>query len=241
MHAKPDVRPPMTETVVSMMSKVGDESGLALEIEALVFYIQHMFDTRNVLKQRKQWDEDRQAKITAAIALAMKQWDEDHYPRLLEATWGWHPFYHAFVTNPLCSSFKPAYPLYHTVVEGVGVHTQLLNQTHVRRVYPVPWSVLLFRCFLKYLSFVPVPVSHPFHGGTLDNVTRWMKMAEEHSGEGWRVWQLATTYLREEGFLVFAGTREVESRQQWLSEVDAAWKELKSPTQVWWGELHDWC
>ena len=231
----------MTQTVVATISQVGDGSGLACEIEALLTFIQHMFGMRNVMRQRKQWEEDRQAKITAAIALAMKQWDDDHYPRLLEATWGWHPFYHTFVANLLCSSFRPSYPLVHTVVEGLATHTLLMTQTHVQRVYPVPWSVLMLRCFLKYFSVVPTPISHPVSGGSIANVTTWLAMAEDDSGEGWRAWQLATTYLREDGFLVFAGAREVDSRQQWISDVDAAWTELKSPSPAWWAELRAWC
>ena len=66
-------------------------------------------------------------------------------------------------------------------------------------------------------------------------------MAEDDSGEGWRAWQLANSYLREEGYVVFAGAMEVDSKQQWLSHVDAAWIKLKSPTPVWWGELRAWC
>jgi hypothetical protein len=41
------------------MSKVGDESGIAYEIDALLSYIEHTFVMRNVTKQRKQWDDDR--------------------------------------------------------------------------------------------------------------------------------------------------------------------------------------
>ena len=241
LQDKPDIGPAMKESVVATFRRLGDGSGVESEIDALLNYGQHVFNMRNVLKQRKQWDEDRQAKITSAIALAMKQWDDDHYPRLLEATWGWHPFYHTFVVNPLCSSFRPAYPLHHSVVEGVGVHTQLLKQTSVQKVHPVPLSVLLFRCFLKYTSLVPPPVSHPFVGGSDANVTTWLKMAAKDSGDGWRAWQLATTYLKEEGFFVFAGAREVDSKQQWLTEVDAARMELKSPTPDWWLRLRVWC
>lgn len=72
LQARPDVRPTITDNVVATINRVGDEAGLGSEINALVNYIQHMFHMRNVLKQRKQWDEDRQAKIVAAIAAAMK-------------------------------------------------------------------------------------------------------------------------------------------------------------------------
>ena len=68
---------------------------------------------------------------------------------------GLAPLYPSFVANPLCTSFRPTYPLYHSVVEGLHVHSQLLQQSHVERVYPVPWSVLLLHCFLKYHSLSP--------------------------------------------------------------------------------------
>ena len=62
----------MTETVVATISKVGDASGVTAEIDALLNLVQHMFAQCNVMRQRKQWEEDRQAKISSAIALAMK-------------------------------------------------------------------------------------------------------------------------------------------------------------------------
>lgn len=213
LQARSDVRPAVTELVVDTMGKVGDSEGLASEITALISYVQHTFVTRNVMRQRKQWDEDRQAKINTAIANAMRQWDDDHYPRLLEATWGWHPFYHSFLSNPLCFNFKSSYPLQHSVKEGVGVHGRLLQQSPVDIVYPVPWSVLFIRCFLKYHMRLPPLVSHPFRGGTVGNVTGWLKHAQEDEWDGGSAWFLATRYLKEEGFFVFAGAREVESRQ----------------------------
>jgi hypothetical protein len=88
------------------------------------------------MKQRKKWDEDRKAKISNAIAKAMKQWDDEHYPRLLEATWGSHPFYVSFVSNPLSLHFRPSYPLHHSVVEGLNVHALLLQQSHVSKGLP---------------------------------------------------------------------------------------------------------
>ena len=170
----------------------------------------------------------------------MKQWDDEHYPSLLEATWGWHPFYLSFVANPLCSSFRPAYPLYHSVVKGMNVHSELLEQSHVQRVHPLPWSVLFLHCFLKYHSLLPPIISHPLSGATLGNVTTWLKLAEEDAEDGWRAWHLGTKYLKEEGFLVFAGARQVESKQQWVAELDAAWLDLKHPMSDWWAELHFW-
>ena len=59
VQARPDVQPAITETVVATMSKVGDESGIVYEIAALLSYIEHIFVMRNVMKQRKQWDDDR--------------------------------------------------------------------------------------------------------------------------------------------------------------------------------------
>ena len=143
--------------VVAVMSKVRNLAHLASEVDALVNYIQHTHVMRNVTKQRKQWDEDRQAKVSAAIAGAMRHWDETHYPRLLAATWGWHPFYPTFVDNPLSRNFRPEYPLFNSVVEGSHVHSVLLQQCNVKRVWPVPWSVLLLRCFLKYHTLLPPP------------------------------------------------------------------------------------
>jgi hypothetical protein len=240
LQASSDVNPAMTETVVATMKKVDDEPALQVEVDALVNYIQHKVLMRNVMKQRLQWDEDHQTKVNAAIATAMKEWDEEHYPSLLEETWGWHPFYFSIVTNPICPSSRPAYPLNHSVVEAINVQFQILEQEHVQRVHPVPWSVLFLRCFLKFHSLVDPIISHPFSGGTIGNVTAWLKMAEEDAGDGWRAWHLGTRYLKEEGFLVFAGARQVESKQQWLAELDVAWSELKNPTPAWWEELHFW-
>ena len=240
LQARSDSNLSVTETVVATMKKVDDEPALQVEVDALVNYIQHMVYMRNVMKQRLQWDEDRQAKVNAAIATTMKQWDDEHYPSLLEETWGWHPFYLSIVTNPICSSCRPSYPLNHSVVEGVNVQIQLLEDCHVQRVHPVPWSVLFLRCFLRYHTLMPPLISHPFSGGTPGNVTTWLKLAEEESGDGWRAWHLGKRYLKEEGFLVFAGARQVESKQQWLSELDDAWLDLKNPTPEWWEELHFW-
>jgi hypothetical protein len=241
VQARPEVRPAITDTVVATMRQVRDEPGIAREISALVTYIEDRIVMRNVLKRIKQWDDDRQVKVSAAIATAMTQWDEEHYPRLLQATWGWHPFYASFVANPLCSSFRPAYPLYHSVVEGLEVHSQLLQQGHVGRVYPVPWSVLLLRSFLQFHSLLPPLISHPFIGGSVSNVTNWMKLAHEDEGEGSFAWRLARRYLKKEGFIVFAGARPVDSQQEWSAEVDAAWLDFKNPFSEWWNELQRWC
>ena len=241
LQARPDVRPTITENVVATISRVGDEAGLGSEINALVNYIQHMFHMRNVLKQRKQWDEDRQAKIVAAIAAAMKHWDQDHYPRLLEASWGWHPFYLSFVANPLCSSWTPTYPLLHSVVEGLGVHSQLLQECYLERIHPVPWSVLYIRSFLQFHTISPPLISHPVTGGSVANVTEWLKLAEEDEGDGWRAWHFGKRYLKEEGFLLFAGARDIDSKHQWHTQVDAAWMDLRHPSPDWWAELRHWC
>ena len=241
VQARPDVQPAMTEMVVATMSKVSQKAGIAGEITALVNYIEDRILTRNVMKLRKQWDDDRHAKVTAAIATAMTQWDEEHYPKLLQATWGWHPFYPSFVANPLCTTARPKYPLYHSVVEGLGLHSQLLQRCHVGRVYPVPWSALLLRCFLMHDSLLPPLVSHPVSGGSVSNVTAWMKLAAEGEGEGSLAWQLARRYLKQEGFLIFAGARPIDCQQEWYAEVEAAWVDFKSPTPDWWAELHVWC
>ena len=231
----------MTETVVATMRKVGDESGMASEISALLTYVEDQILMHNVMAKRKQWDDDRAAKFSAAIAMAMTQWDEEHYPRLLQATWGWHSFFPSFVANPLCSSFRPTYPLYHSVVEGLHVHSQILLQCHVGRVYPVPWSVLLFCSFLKYHRLLPPLISHPFSGGSIGNIRNWLRLAAEQEGEGCRHWQLARNYLKTEGFIAFAGARPMDSHREWAVEVEAAWMDLKSPSPDWYAELHGWC
>lgn len=240
-QAKPQVTAAITKIVVAAMSKVDEEATLHSEIEALCHYVQHTVQSREIMKQRKQWEEDRQAKINDMISTAMKAWDMEHYPRLLEATWGWHPFYAALISNPLSDNFVPSYPLYHSVAEGLGVHASLLQQSHVERAYPVPWSVLLFRCFLKEHSEVPPPISHPHRGASVDNVVGWLKLAEETEGEGARAWKKAKGYLRGEGFLVFAGARGGDSKQEWVAAVEAAWMELKHPTSEWWADLRLWC
>ena len=240
-QAKSNIGPLITKTVVATMGEVDDLAALQSEIGALCHYIQHTCDMRQVMRQRKQWDEEWQAKISNAIATAMKQWDDEHYPRLLEATWGWHPFYASFVSNPISANFRPSYPLYHSVVEGLSVHALLLQQSHVQRVYPVSWCVLLLRCFLKYHSMLPPLLSHPHSGGNVDNVRGWLKLAQELDGEGSRAWQVGKNYLKDEGFLVFAGARSVGSQQEWDSEVEEAWSDLSNPSPDWWADLRGWC
>lgn len=233
--------PIITQTVVATIGKMHDGATIVAEIGALLNYVQHVFATQEVMRQRKQWDEDREAKVNETIARAMKEWDDEHYPRLLHATWGWHPFYPSFIANPLCYAFRPTFPLYHSVVEGSDVHALLLQQSHVQRIYPVPWSVLLLRCFLKYHSLLPPLVSHPSNGSTVANVTEWSNLAQQANGDGSRHWHLATTYLKEEGFLMFAGARAVDSHHQWVAEVDVAFRDLVNGTPTWWAELHMWC
>ena len=240
MQARTDVTPQITEVVVATVSKAHDVAAVAHEVSALVKYVEHIYLMREVMRQRKQWEDDRQAKVTEAIAKAMKEWDVEHYPRLLMATWGWHPFYVSFVANPLCRDFTPPYPLCHSVVEASDVHHVVLQQSHVTRVYPVPYSVLLLSCFLKFYTPLPPMVSHPSNGATLANVTEWSKLAQT-AGQGSRTWQMATTFLKAEGSLVFAGARPVQSHDQWVAEVDDAFQELINPTSEWWAKLNMWC
>ena len=240
-QAKPGLGPLITKTLVAAMSHVDDDVVFQAELDALCRYIQNMCLAREVLKQRKQWDDERQARISEALSKSMKEWDNEHYPRLLEATWGWHPFYAALISNPLCTNFTPSYPLFHSVVEGLQVHALLLEQSHVVRAYPVPWSVLLLRCFLKFHAEPPPLLSHPHSGGSVDNVHGWLKLADEADREGSRAWHLAKAYLKEEGFLVFAGARLVDSAQEWVAGVEAAWIALKNPTPEWWAEFCMWC
>ena len=184
-----------------------------VEMAALITYVQHIFVMREVVKERKQWEDDRQKKVSEAIAKAMKQWDAEHYLRLLQATWGWHPFYPSFLANPLCANFIPPYPLSHSASEGWDVREVVLQQSQVKRVYPVPWSVLLLRCFLKYYSLLPPVLLHPQNGLTGANITKWLALAKKVDGDGPHAWQLATSYLKEEGFVLFAGARPVDSLQ----------------------------
>jgi hypothetical protein len=241
VQARTDVGPQITEIVVASVSKVHDVGAMEGEVAALLKYVEHTVHMREVMKQRKEWEDDRQAKVTEAIAKAMKEWDDEHYPRLLQATWGWHPFYTAFVANPLCSHFTPPYPLYHSIVEASDVQLLVLQQANVKMVYPVPWSVILLRCFLKYHSSSPHVVSHPTNGSSVANVTEWLKLAWDGDGEGSRVWQQAKAYLKEEGFIVFAGARPVESLDQWQAEADDATQDLRNLTSEWWAELDMWC
>ena len=127
------------------------------------------------------------------------------------------------------------------MVEGLHVHALLLQQSHVVRAYPVPWSVILLRCFLKFHSMVPHLISHPHSGGSIDNVRGWLKLAEEIDGQGSRAWHLAKTYLKDEGFLMFAVARLVDSQQDWVAAVEAAWMDLKNPTPEWWAQFRMWC
>ena len=241
MQARPDVSPLVTQTVVDTVSKVHEPTKVAAEIDALLRYVEHTLVMREVQQLRKRWEEDRQNKVEEAIAKAMKEWDNEHYPTLLQATWGWHPFYSSFIANPICVDFRPPYPLQHSIVEGSDVQSMLLEQCNVDRLYPVPWSVLLLRCFLKYHRASPPLVSHPDTGCTRTNVEEWSKLAKEVDGDGFSVWHLAASYLREEGFFLFAGARPVHSQDQWVDEVNDAIQDLLSGTPEWWAELHLWC
>jgi hypothetical protein len=77
------------EVVEGGVNKIDDAaSAVDVEIEALITYVKHTFLMRDLMKERKQWEDNRQKKVTDAIAKAMKQWDDEHYPCLLQATWG---------------------------------------------------------------------------------------------------------------------------------------------------------
>ena len=69
----------MTEAVMGVVRKIEDASAsVDVEIAALTTYVQHIFVVREVAKERKQWEDGRQKKVSKAIALAMKQWDAEH-------------------------------------------------------------------------------------------------------------------------------------------------------------------
>lgn len=53
-QARPDVGPRTTHSVVAAVSKVSDEGAMAVEIGALLKYVEHTVVMREVTKQRKQ-------------------------------------------------------------------------------------------------------------------------------------------------------------------------------------------
>jgi hypothetical protein len=144
LQARAGVTPPISEAVERAVNKM-DNAANAVDIEIgdLITYVKHVFLMRDLKKERKEWEDNRQKKVTDAIARAMKQWDDEHYPRLLQASWGWHPFYSSFLANPLCVTFIPSYPLSHLAVEGWDAAEVVGQQSQMERVYPVPWSALL--------------------------------------------------------------------------------------------------
>ena len=241
LQAKEEVTPAITDAVEGVMTRIELAHAMDVEVAGLIAYVQDIFVAREVARDRKQWEDDRQKKISEAIANAMKEWDDEHYPRLLEAYWGWHPFYSSFLANPLCVSFLPTFPLSHCAVEGWDVHEVVLQQSQVTQVHPVPWSVLLLRCFLRYYTPFPPLLLHPQNGVTGANIAKWLRDAKQVEGDGPRAWRFATSYLKEEGFLVFAGARPVDSKHQWVADVDAAWYNLRNPSPQWWAELRQWC
>ena len=121
------------------------------------------------------------------------------------------------------------------------MHDLVLQQSNVTRVYHVPWSVFMLCCFLKYHTVLPHVVSHPTNGSTDTNVSEWSMLAQATDGEGLRAWKLAITYLKEEGFLIFAGARPVQSQDQRVSKVDDATQVLINLSAEWLAELHMWC
>ena len=117
----------------------------------------------------------------------------------------------------------------------------VVEHCHVERIYPVPWSILLLRCFLKYHRASAPLVAHPDTGCTPANVAKWLKLAEEVDADGLSVWHLAATYLREEGLFLFAGARPVDSQDQWVDEVNDVIQDLLTGKPEWHAELHLWC
>lgn len=88
---------------------------------------------------------------------------------------------------------------------------------------------------------MPPVVSHLTNGSSVANVTEWSRLAQDLESSGSRAWQLATTFLKREGFLVFAGARPVQTLEQWVTEVDDGIRDLINPSTEWWEELHMWC
>lgn len=46
---------------------------------------------------------------------------------------------------------------------------------------------------------------------------------------GSQAWQLAMTYFKEEGLVLFAGASLVDLREQWVADVEDVWKDLRNP------------
>jgi hypothetical protein len=82
---------------------------------------------------------------------------------------------------------------------------------------------------------------HPQNGLTGANIGKWLGLAKDGDGEGSRAWQQATSYLKGEGFVLFAGARPVDSLHQWAADVEGAWRQLRNPNPQWWAELQQWC
>ena len=72
MQARTNVTPQISELVVATVSKAHDVAKVTAEVGALVNYVEHIFLMRAAMRQRKQWEDDRQAKVTEAIAKAMR-------------------------------------------------------------------------------------------------------------------------------------------------------------------------
>ena len=156
MQAKPKVTPPITKAVVGVVKKIDDATAMTVEIVALITYIRYIFVMREVVKERKQWEDDHQKKISEAIAKAMKQWDGELYPRLLQATWGWHPFYSFFLANPLCTNFISTYPLSHSTTE-VGMCMMLFcNNPRWKGCTRCLGPSYFFDVFLSIVAYCPL-------------------------------------------------------------------------------------
>lgn len=77
MQAKSEITPTITKAVVGVFSNIDDATAVDVEIAALTTYVQHIFVMGEVVKERKQWEDNRQKKVSEAIAKAMKQWDDE--------------------------------------------------------------------------------------------------------------------------------------------------------------------
>jgi hypothetical protein len=58
---------------VGVISKIQDAPALATEIVALVTYVHDIFVRREVVNQRKQWEDERTKKVGEAVARVMKR------------------------------------------------------------------------------------------------------------------------------------------------------------------------
>ena len=114
------------------------------------------------------------------------------------------------------------------------MHVVLLQQCHVKMVYLVSLSGLLLRCFWKFYNVLSSLLSHLSNGLINVNFMKWLKLTEFFCGFGSHIWQLTTTYFKEECFVLFGGVMPVDLHKQWVADVEGVWKDLRNSDAQWW-------